>query len=195
MLTLLARAITELLSPYVVLIALPLLVAWQATDTIGAALLWGLLVALTSSLVPMAVIVYGARRGRWDGHHVRDRDGRLVPFLVALLSISVGLLLLVGFGAPWLMIVLDLVLIALLLIAIAVTLGWKLSIHAASVAGGASVLHWLYQPAWWVTGLLIVLVGLVCWSRVRLTDHTIAQVLAGVPLGALVVGGGFILLA
>jgi hypothetical protein len=50
-------------------------------------ILWGLLVSLTSSILPMGVIVWGAHTGRWDSHHVRNRAGRLVPSL-ALIFLS-----------------------------------------------------------------------------------------------------------
>lgn len=189
-----AQVITEVLSPYVIFALLPLAVAWRATGAVGETLLWGVIVVLTSSVIPMLFIVYGARRGRWEGHHVRNRDGRLVPFLAALASVSAGLLALLVFGAPWMMTALQIVLIAQLLVVLAVTLGWKVSIHAASVADAAVVLWWLYDTPWWLTGVMAVLVGLVCWARVRLTDHTVGQVVAGVPLGAIMVGGGFILL-
>jgi hypothetical protein len=38
---------------------------------------WGLVVALCSSILPMVFIVHGARQGRWDGHHLRDRERRV----------------------------------------------------------------------------------------------------------------------
>jgi hypothetical protein len=41
-------------------------VAWQATHSLVPMSLWGLLVTLTSSILPMGVIVWGARAGRKD---------------------------------------------------------------------------------------------------------------------------------
>ena len=66
-------------------------VAWQATGYAPAPTLgWGLLVALFYSVIPMVIMVRGARRGRWDGHWVRERERRMVPFLLCLVSTAAG---------------------------------------------------------------------------------------------------------
>lgn len=183
--TRLARVTTEVLAPWVVVLALPLSVAWQATHAVGSALLWGLLVSLTSSVIPMGVIVWGARTGRWDGHHVRDRTGRLVPFAALIASSAVGLTLLIAFDAPWLMTALDISLLALLLVTGATTVFWKISMHAAVSAAAVVTLAVTYHPMLWALSAFVVAIA---WSRVQLRDHTTAQVVAGAIVGA--VGGG-----
>jgi hypothetical protein len=60
-------------------------------------MLWGAVVSITGSLIPMAVVLRGVKQGRWDSHHVTTREHRLVPFLVALASVS-GSWLIVGLG-------------------------------------------------------------------------------------------------
>ncbi|WP_442788238.1 hypothetical protein [Amycolatopsis sp. NBC_01286] len=70
-----ARWATELLAPWVWVLALPLALAWDATGHRWlSALSWGLLIAVTGSLIPMAVIV---RRGeaRRVGRPSRDGAG------------------------------------------------------------------------------------------------------------------------
>ena len=186
-----ARLSTELLAPSVVVTLLPLAVAWAATRTVLPTVGWGLLVALTSSVLPMAVIVWGARSGRWDGHHVRNREGRLVPFLVLIVLSLVGLGLLIVLGAPWPVIALDLIMLATLFVTGAITIKWKVSMHAAVCAGAAVVLVVTYGPLWWLSFLLVA--G-VCWSRVQLRDHTTGQVIVGAVLGTVVGGGLFALL-
>jgi membrane-associated phospholipid phosphatase len=49
----------------------------------------------------------------------------------------------------------------------------------------------LYGP--WLL-FLVGLLGLVCWSRVKLTDHTATQVIVGALLGPAVGGAVFLLL-
>jgi hypothetical protein len=48
-----ARVITEVLAPWVIVLLLPIAVAWQATHSPAHMILWGLLVSLTSSILPM----------------------------------------------------------------------------------------------------------------------------------------------
>ncbi|EHK88737.1 phosphatase PAP2 family protein [Saccharomonospora azurea] len=185
-----AKVLSEVFAPWVIVIALSGSVAWQATHAVLPTIAWGLLIAATSSILPMGVIVWGARRGRWDGHHVRDREGRLVPF-VALLVLSGGCLaLLIRWGAPRMLVALDVAMIAVLLVSGAITVWWKVSMHAAVAAGAVVILAVAYTP--WLLPLLLLAVA-VCWSRVRLRDHTTAQVVAGTVLGVVVGGGVFAL--
>src|SRR6201999_405565 len=87
-----ARVVTEVLSPAVVAVALPLVGAGHATghDPLATAA-WGVVVAVFFSVLPMVFLVRGARSGRWDGHWVRDRAHRMVPLLVCLLSALAGM--------------------------------------------------------------------------------------------------------
>lgn len=181
----LAHVITEILAPWVIVLLLPPAVAWHATGSLGPTLGWGLLVSVTSSILPMAVIVRGARTGRWDGHHVRDRADRAVPFAALITTSLCGLALLLWWQAPRTLVALDIAMIASLLVTGGITMWWKVSMHASVAAGAAVILAVVYGPWYW---LLAVVVAAVGWSRVRLRDHTPAQVVAGMLVGA--VGGG-----
>jgi membrane-associated phospholipid phosphatase len=185
-----AKLVTELLSPFVVVFLLPMAVAWHGTGyKILPTLLWGLVVAVFSSVLPMIFIVRGARRGHWEGHHVRNREGRLVPMTLALVSTALGLGILLA-GAPRDVIALDVSMLGMLIACLVITRWWKISLHAAVSSGAVATLALIYGPA---LLLLAVLVVLVCWSRVRLADHTTAQVMAGAILGP-VLGGALFLL-
>lgn len=192
----LARITTEVLAPWVLVLALPLLVAWDATGSVGGGLLWGAVVGLTGSVVPMAVVVRGARRGRWEGHHVTNREGRLVPLLVCVASLGLGLTALLFGGAPRAVVGLALAMFLSLLLCLVVTFalpvngvrGWKISFHAAVASGAVAILTITFGP--WVL-LAAPLVVLVAWSRVVLGHHTKAQVVVGVVMGALVGGTAF----
>ena len=187
-----ARFITEALSPAVVVILLPMSVAWSATGhDVGATLLCSLVVAVFFSVLPMIFIVRGARRGRWDGHHVRDREHRFVPLLMCLVSALAGLAILLLGGAPRDVIALAWAMIVTLLVCILITRWWKISLHATVAGGAVATVVLIYGP--WLL-LLLVLLGLVCWSRVRLTDHTVGQVVVGALLGPTVGGAVFLLL-
>jgi membrane-associated phospholipid phosphatase len=187
----LARVVTEVLSPAVIVVALPLAVAWQSTGyDLAPTLGWGLLVAVFYSVIPMVIMVRGARRGRWDGHWVRERERRIVPFLLCLVSTTVGLVIMLVGGAPQAVIALSWSMIATLVVVLAITRWWKVSVHATVAGGAVATIALLYGP-WYL--LLIVGVALVAWSRVMVEDHTAAQVVVGALLGPLV--GGVVFLA
>ncbi|CRK56404.1 hypothetical protein [Alloactinosynnema sp. L-07] len=187
----LAKLTTEVFSPAAVVLVLPLAVAWKATGRhLGETVLWGVVVALFSSVLPMLFIIRGARQGRWDGHHVRDREHRFVPLAVGLASTAVGLAILLIGGAPRDVVGLIVAMVTTLAACIAVTTWWKVSLHAAVAAGAVVMIALLYGP--WAL-LLLMPVALVCWSRVVLGDHTVAQVVVGAAMGPLV-GGAVLLL-
>jgi membrane-associated phospholipid phosphatase len=196
----LARLVTEALAPWVLVLSLPLLVAWHATRSVPQALLWGAVVGLTGSVIPMAVIVHGARRGRWKGHHVTDREGRLVPLLACAASLGTGIAALTLGGAPRAVVALAVSMFLSLLVCLLVTFalpvngerGWKVSFHAAVAAGAVAVLAITLGP--WAL-LAVPLVVLVAWSRVALGDHTTPQVVVGALLGAVLAGVSFSILA
>lgn len=188
----LARVVTEVLSPAVIVVALPLAVAWQATSYhVGPTLGWGLLVAVFYSVIPMVIMVRGARRGRWDGHWVRERERRMVPFLLCLVSTGAGLVIMLIGGAPQAVIALSWSMIATLVVVLVITRWWKVSVHA-TVAGGAVATTVLLYGPWYL--LLIAGVALVAWSRVMVEDHTAAQVVVGALLGPIVGGAVFLAL-
>ncbi|WP_031465919.1 hypothetical protein [Sciscionella sediminilitoris] len=187
-----AKALSEGGSPGIVVVFLPLAIAWHATGyrpwpTLG----WGLLVALCCSALPMAFIVHGARRGRWETHHVRNREERFVPMLACLLC-ALGCLagLLFG-GAPRELIALLAAMLTVLVVAMVITRWWKISLHGAVASGAAAAVVAVYGLPYLA---LYAAVAVVCWSRVRLADHTLAQVIAGALLGPVAGGAVFLLL-
>ncbi|WP_344136755.1 hypothetical protein [Saccharopolyspora halophila] len=184
-----ARIITEVLAPWVIVLTLPLAVAWAATRSLASTLGWGLIVSLTSSIIPMGVIVWGAKTGRWDSHHVRNRAGRLVPFIALIVSSGLGLALLLVLGAPWMLIALDVAMLVSLFATGAITAKWKISMHSAVAAGAVVILALVFGPLWWIAASAVVAIS---WSRVELGDHTAAQVAVGVAVGAVVGGTVFI---
>ena len=147
------------------------------------AVLWGTIAALFTSVLPYTLILGGVRRGRLSDRNISLREQRIRFGGVAIASILLGLAVLAVLDAPAEMVAL----LASIAVGVAcgwvVTLWWKISVHAAIAAGGATVLTLVFGPA-----LLAVwpLVTLIAWSRVQVGDHTPAQVLAGVALGIVV---------
>lgn len=178
----LARLITEVLSPAVLVATLTLVVAWHSATSTAQALAVGLVAAAAGSLIPITYILRGVRRGRWTDHHVGVREQRKLPILICVLSTAVGAAVLTTIGAPRQLIALVVAMVAALLVAWPVTLllRWKISIHALVAAGTTTALAVAFGPLAFVTAPAAVA---VCWSRVVLRDHTLGQVIAGATVG------------
>ncbi|MER7499611.1 hypothetical protein AB0L05_31040 [Nonomuraea pusilla] len=182
----LARRVTDLLAPQVLVIGMPPAVGLLAQGWAGAA--WGLVASALCGGVPAAVIALGVRSGRLDSHHIVDRARRTGPLLAAVAAVLAALVLLVALGAPTLLVATVTAMLVALAVTVPVTLRWKISFHAAVCAGTVVVLaHVLSAVPTLLAGAAVV--ALVCWSRVRLAHHTWPQVAAGAVTGALVTWG------
>jgi membrane-associated phospholipid phosphatase len=187
-----AGVVTEVLSPAVVVVALLIAVTWHATGyEVAATLGWVALVAVFFAVLPMVFLVRGARRGRWDGHWVRDRAHRTVPLLVCLASALTGVVIMLAGDAPREVVGLAWAMVLTLVACLVITRWWKVSVHATVAGGAVAMVTLLYGP--WLL-LLVPLVFLVCWARVMVEDHTVAQVVAGAVLGPVVGGAVFLAL-
>ena len=187
----LARLVTEALAPAPTVALLLVVVGWRSASSAAEGLRWGLLAAIFAALIPFLYILRGMRRRRLTDHHVRVRRQRAGPLAVALGSVLVGWLLLAVWGAPRDLVALVGAMACGLASAALVTLVWKISLHSAVSAGAVTILVLVLGP---VSVVLAPFVALVAWARVDLGDHTPAQAVAGVGLGALVAATVFSLL-
>lgn len=187
----LAKVITDCLAPANLVIVLLVLVAWHSAASTAARLAWGLSAALFAGGIPLAYLLWGARQGRWQDHHVGQRQMRPRVIVVILGSVLAGTALMVATGAPRELLALLAAMVAGLLVTLSVTVFWKISVHAAVAAGTVVILALVFGP---VLNVLWAAAALVSWSRIALRDHTLAQVLAGSLSGASVACGVFQLL-
>jgi uncharacterized membrane protein (DUF4010 family) len=177
---LLARWTTEVFAPQVLVIAMPPVVGLIAEGWAGAS--WGLLASALCGGVPALVIAVGVRLGRLDSRHLVDRTKRTKPLLSAVAAVVLALVLLVGLGAPKLLVATVTAMLAALAVAVPITVWWKISFHAAVAAGTVVVFAHVLPPAP-TAAVGAALLALICWARVRLTHHTVPQVLAGLAVG------------
>ena len=183
--TRLARAVTEVLSPVPLLSAMDLLLGWVGGGRRPAGLLFGVLAVLISILPPYAFVLRGVRRGRFTDHHLGDRRQRLLPICLALLAAVAGLVALALAGAPRLLLFGIETTGAGLVAGGVITRFWKLSGHTTAAAAVLVVCAGVGHGWPLLAAPALVLVG---WARVRLHDHTVAQVIAGAAVGALTAG-------
>ena len=190
----LARLLTEVMSPGILVAALLLAVAWRSATSVSQAITMGLIAAAAASFLPVLYILRGVRRRRWTDKHVVVHSQRRLPLLVVLLSTAGGTAALALAGAPRQLLALIASMLASLLVAVPVTvfLRWGISLHALVAAGTVAALCVVFGPA--LAAALPVAVA-VCWARVRLGEHTAGQVVAGGLLGIAATGLLFPVLA
>jgi membrane-associated phospholipid phosphatase len=179
-----AKAVTDILQPRNMLLAglTGFGVITQASLT-GAA--WGLFASLCAGVVPAEYIEWERRRGTWGDRHVVDRRQRPRIFAVILASIGIGITVMEMAGGPGDVERAMIALWGMTVVLLTVNTFWKISVDAA-VASSVMALLAVFHSPWWLLGY--VLVTAVCWTRVALTYHSVAQTVAGASLGAAAAG-------
>ncbi len=136
-----------------------------------------------SGLLPIILLYILKVRGIIGDLMVNERDERLIPFASVFGSYLLGAALLRVYNAPPTIVALMVSYVITSLVMLLITLRWKISIHAAGVAGPSMFLVLRYNLVLWPF-LLVTL--LVCWSRWRLRVHTIEQLFGGAILSVIV---------
>ncbi len=187
--TRLARYVSNVLSPLVVSLPFVFFVAFYHAQNVLTALLYALVILFFLSFGPMVYILVGVRMGKFTDSDVSMRSQRVGPFLFGITSALIGLATLFFTHGPKNLQTLLLITVVSGFVMMIVTLWWKISIHASSLAAAATLLTALYGSI--VLPAFILLIA-VCWSRVVLRRHTVGQVIAGsllsVTLTLLIIG-------
>lgn len=146
---------------------------------------WGVLYAAFVAVAPMIAVLLLLRSGHITELHMSATNERHIPYLVAFLAGTAAWVLLTLFDGPELL--------RCLAVVSALTLGtlgiinafWLISIHATAAAATWLIMTLVFG---WVVGLLLLpLAILICYVRLYLKRHSVAQVLAGIALGLSVV--------
>ncbi len=171
-----AHYVSNILSPITVSLPFVLLVALYHAQSVSTAFLYALLVLFFLSFGPTIYILVGVRIGKFTDPDVSMRSQRTGPFLFGIASAALGLITLFFTHGPKNLQTLLLITIVSGVVMMIITLWWKISIHASSLAAAATLLTALYGNA--ILPVFVLLIA-VCWSRVVLRRHTLGQVIAG----------------
>ncbi len=171
-----ARLISNILAPAPISLPLIVLVALYHARNVLLALFYALVTLFFLSIGPFIYILIALRMGKISDVDVSRRTERAGPFLFGISSVLAGWLVLIILQGPRnLQTVLIITAVSGILMMVT-TLWWKISIHASSLGGAATMLTAFYGAIMLPAFLLLILVS---WSRVVLRRHTVLQVVAG----------------
>jgi hypothetical protein len=173
-----ARTITEVFAPTVLtgvyLLASPLLVP-------GATWLHTAVAVVFTTVLPFAAVLWFKRLGAVSDHHVSVRSQRRGPFLVAAVSLLVGVRFLTQLDVPRELLLNLAGIFAGIVVCLVANLFWKLSVHVAVAAYVGLQLLGPFPVVGPAAALAVC--AAVGWSRMELRQHTLAQVAAGLAVG------------
>jgi membrane-associated phospholipid phosphatase len=180
-----ARVVSWIGHPLIfVTISVGIVVTSQLTSSAAIPILAALLLSV---VVPTAILlVAGVRSGRWQDADVSVREERKRFYPWAIPFSALGTLVTWLIRAPFFVVRGGLVTLALFVVA-AITNFWlKISLHTLFASYCTLILFRINTLCGTVA---LIFAGLVFWSRLFLSRHTLVEVLAGLGLG---ITGGII---
>ncbi len=179
-----ARVISNLLSPPMVWGILVFFIAFHFAENRVQGLMWALTYGILVCLMPILYIAWRVRNGKISDLHMKERQERIVPFAVSIGCAVLAWIVLRMMNAPSILPLIAAITLVELVVMLVITFAWQISMHAMSisVAVVATGIVFGATPALFVSPLLPI----VGAARLRLHRHTLAQVIAGAIVGALI---------
>ncbi len=143
---------------------------------------WLALFVFLFVLAPTSYIFYLIGRGKVTDFHINIREERIKPICIVIAYCVFSLALYHFAGGPSALVSMGVFCLVLASFWLLISLYWKISGHCAGI--GAFSAGTLGYSSYEVTALVVIpLVLLVVWARIKLGCHTFLQTLAGLTLG------------
>jgi hypothetical protein len=164
-------------------LSIPIFLAFGWIEAGASGLGWAILILVIVTGIPLAYLLIGRKRGWVTDMEMTQRSERPRFILVSLSSDVLAILLLGAIHGPHLLIVIVLAYFCLAIMMLTISNFWKISLHMAGVGGFSIALLFVFGlPSSWA----LLSLPLVAWARLHRRKHTIAQLVAGAMVGALV---------
>lgn len=140
-------------------------------------------------LIPTMCIHWYHSYNGWTLWHLRERNKRMVPYFISIISYFACFALMKYLHLPHFM---SAIIVAALFVQIvcAITNIWfKISTHMAAIGGftgGLIAFSFIFgfNPVWWLS-LIILISGMVGTARMIMRVHTLREICAGYIIGAI----------
>lgn len=177
-----AVIVSRIFDPFIVFSVICLIAALR--NLTGAALTNFLTIYFFAVLLPpFILLVWATKTKRINGWDIKDRTERIPAMAIMSLLLVFDLFLFKSFGGIQLFRMFLLFMIWYLGVFI-ITLFWKISGHAGAVTLFALLAVKWFGLSWWPAFIVIPLVG---WSRVKIKNHSVAQVVFGAIYSTVIV--------
>ena len=135
---------------------------------------------LFATAFPVVILLALKQSGRVESLDVEDKTKRPRPLLIGVASYLLGFVALTFLDAPLIARGLIFCYATNTFLVAMISIWWKVSIHAAGIAGPLTALNIQFG---WIVAPFYLLVFLVGAARVILDKHTIPQVIVGALIG------------
>lgn len=176
-----ARLFSNIVSPPVMFAAVGLAFALYEMPGITG-FLWALIYGLLVSLAPILVVLFLLRTGHIQELHMSNTAERHIPYVTAVVSAFLAFIVITLMDGPELLRCLALLNTINLAALGLINTRWLISIHATGMMATFLLVGLVFSWLWAWLLMFPLLVG-VCYVRLYLKRHTVAQVGAGLLLG------------
>jgi hypothetical protein len=143
-------------------------------------ILSSLICLLFSAVIPVYTVIYWTKRINSHEKDLPNKEDRIIPLIIGVLSYLTGACVLLLIDAPLLSIALMFCYGTNTLIVAIISKFWKISIHAMGVMGPTVAMIFAFGPPGAIYGIIL---PIVMWSRSYLNKHTMEQLFAGAACG------------
>ena len=145
---------------------------------------WTMFYVTLTILAPCAYIIWLVRAGKAVDFHLPNREQRIRPLLLSLATGVITWLVMYEVQAPRLFQMLATVNAVQTALFLVITYYWKISLHCTAATILSELAFVIFGAS---AAPLTMSIPLIAWSRVHLERHTVAQTVAGILLGVVIV--------
>jgi len=177
----LARVISYLFNPILLLVFVPFILLYRTTNEFSIAAFWTGY-TLIFLIAIGAYMLYEVKKGRFTDLDVYKREQRPVLFVMCIIFTVLYMLGLWLLKGPFPLFVVAVGVVVGIILASIINMWIKASLHMATLAALIFSISVVYG-GWY--SLLLLLFPLVAWARLRLKRHTMQEVIVGGIFGSL----------
>ena len=178
-----AKYVSIIFEPYTVAAITTFLVFLKVGAPDEHKIVWLVAGFLVGALPPILVLIYEKRKGRISDWFMSSRPQRRDVQLAWVLGAAGFTSLALINDLPRVLLALSLAFFSLSIATTAINAFWKISVHTSMITFATVTLALTYSSFF---AVLVVLIVLVLWARIRLGAHTLSQASAGTAVTLLI---------
>ncbi|MGM0365490.1 MAG: hypothetical protein ACQEP5_03020 [Actinomycetota bacterium] len=178
----LATAVSYVFDGSFISIPVFIIICLKVVDSLLLAIGWAALCLVFATIIPFLYIFILYHKKRIYDLHLPNRENRIRPLIVAIISYIMGFFILYVLEAPLFLKSIFAVSIVNGVILTTITYFWKVSFHTSWITI-ASITFFILFGKWML--LLLLLIPFIGWARLKIKRHTVMQVILGSVISAI----------
>jgi len=177
-----AKVISYIFDGSVISIPVFLVICLMIIDNKFEAVVWAFVCLLFGTIIPYLYISLLYRNKEINDMHIPNKEDRLKPMLVSFASYTICLVILYILDGPLFLKSIFAVSVASTIIFTVITYFWKISLHISWITFVVITFNILFGK--WML-LMVPLIPMIGWARIRIKKHTVNQVIFGVGVSTI----------